>query len=148
MGLKVALIEDNPADAFLLEEALSQLAPCECVVINHGDRAMEFLRGLAADAKAALPELIVLDLNLPGRGGVDLLTFIRSTAAIRTIPVAVVSSHPKEVQAKKVAQADCYLQKPSNLEDFLALGRELLRHAAHAENPPASPDGKDQHSGE
>jgi len=125
MPLNVLIIEDNPMDAMLLEKALDRQGDCVCRVIVHGDRAVEFLQMLARDRRE-LPDLILLDLNLPGTDGVGVLNFVRNTPDLEHIPVTVVSSSPKDILARKAANADSYVTKPSSLEEFLDLGSELL----------------------
>src|SRR5690242_20547430 len=125
MSLNVLIIEDNPMDAMLLEKALERQGKFDCKVIGHGDRAVEFLRTLARDG-GALPDLILLDLNLPGTDGAGVLNLVRGTPELQHIPVTVVSSSPKDILARKAANADSYVTKPSSLEEFLDLGKELL----------------------
>jgi CheY-like chemotaxis protein len=126
MSLNVLIIEDNVVDAMLLQQALAREAQCDCTVIDQGDEAVEYLRGIAEKTSAAIPQLILLDLNLPGADGVEVFNFVRSKVRLREIPVAVVSSSPREILLSKAADADCYITKPSNLEEYLAIGRELL----------------------
>lgn len=125
MSLNVLIIEDNPMDAMLLEKALERQGEFYCKVIAHGDRAVEFLRRLARDG-GELPDLILLDLNLPGTDGAGVLHLVRATPELQHIPVTVVSSSPKDILARKAANADAYVTKPSSLEEFLGLGKELL----------------------
>lgn len=127
MPLRVLLIEDNPGDVYIIQEALSQSAECQITVVEDGDRAFRHLEQLSAGG--SLPELIVLDLNLPGKDGIELLNLIRSTARLSGLPVAVVSSSPKDVMARKAAHADCYITKPTDLDAYMAIGGELVRCA-------------------
>jgi CheY-like chemotaxis protein len=135
MSLNVLIIEDNVVDAMLVQQALAREAACDCTVIDQGDEAVEYLRGIAEDTPTAVPELILLDLNLPGADGVEVFNFVRSMVKLRDIPVAVVSSSPKEILRSKAADADCYVTKPSNLEEYLAIGKELLSCMRHAHHP-------------
>jgi CheY-like chemotaxis protein len=125
MSLNVLIIEDNVVDAMLLQQALAREAACDCTVIDQGDQAVEYLRGIA-ERPSPVPELILLDLNLPGTDGVEVFNFVRSKVKLQHIPVAVVSSSPREILLSKAADADCYVTKPSNLEEYLAIGKELL----------------------
>jgi CheY-like chemotaxis protein len=126
MSLNVLIVEDNAVDAMLLQQALAREAVCAFTVIDQGDEAVEYLRSAAEEAPTNVPELILLDLNLPGADGVEVFNFVRSKVKLRHIPVAVVSSSPREILRSRAADADCYVTKPSNLEEYLAIGKELL----------------------
>jgi len=126
MSLNVLIVEDNAVDAMLLQQALAREAVCAFTVIDQGDEAVEYLRSAAEEAPTNVPELILLDLNLPGADGVEVFNFVRSKVKLRHIPVAVVSSSPREILLSRAADADCYVTKPSNLEEYLAIGKELL----------------------
>lgn len=122
----VLLIEDNAADVFLLKEALSTHAPCDFTVVGSGDQLFRLFAEPRPEPKPPAPDLVVLDLNLPGSDGVEILRFIRAHSELRDLAVAVVSSSPKDIMMKKTAQADCYLSKPIDLDAFLAMGKDLL----------------------
>lgn len=125
MSLHIVIIDDNPGDAMLLRHALFAECDCECVVISHGDRAYEFLQQCAEGIRDR-PHLIVLDLNLPGKTGPELLGLVRSMPGLQDIPVAVVSSSPQDIVRREAAAADCYITKPSDLDAFMLVGKELF----------------------
>ena len=124
--LRVLLIEDNPTDALLLRESLAAHQPCEFTVFANGGQVCDFLQGRGQFAETGLPDLVVLDLHVPGKDGFEVLNFIRGSVELRDLVVAVVSTWPADFVAKKAAQADCHVQKPSDLDEFLALGRTIL----------------------
>jgi len=124
--LNILLVEDNEADVFLLKEALSAHALCKFTVIGHGDEVSDYFKHNGPAVGMPGPDLVVLDLNLPGKDGMEVLSLIRSNSELRDLVVAVVSSSPKDVMKKKTAQADCYVTKPVYLNEFLAIGKELL----------------------
>ncbi|HYO83481.1 MAG TPA: response regulator [Bryobacteraceae bacterium] len=120
----VVLVEDNAGDVFLIREALRLEAPCEVTVLDDGDTAFRYFRDRAYGD--TMPDLVVLDLNIPGRDGVEVLDLIRGTPELSEVAVAVVSSSPRDVLVTKAAQADCYITKPQDLDAFLAIGKDLL----------------------
>jgi len=75
------------------------------------------------------PDLIILDLNLPKRDGAEVLQVIRTTDELRSLPVVVLSSSPMDVMKSKLhkakVEANCYLTKPADLDEFLALGKRF-----------------------
>lgn len=121
--IRVLLVEDNAGDDYLIREALMQEAQCEIVTMSSGSQAYAYLSDCASAEEF---HLIVLDLNLPGRDGGELLDMIRSRPELRATAVAVLSSYPREVIARRIGQADCYVKKPVELEAYLAIGKELL----------------------
>lgn len=125
--LRILIAEDNRADSYLIREAFSrEQTDCELEILEDGDEVLQYLMRSGKFENAQLPDIIVLDLNLPKRDGAELLGLIRTHAVLRHVAVAVVSSSPEEVARRSAAQADCYIRKPSRLPQFLAIGREIL----------------------
>jgi two-component system, chemotaxis family, response regulator Rcp1 len=127
---RVLIIEDNPVDAQMVEYALheDQSWATETMVADDGEKAIELL--LDHDRpRQQLPDLIILDLNLPKRDGAEVLRVIRTTDELRKLPVVVLSSSPMDVMKNKLhkanVEANCYLTKPADLDEFLALGKRF-----------------------
>ncbi|MFK0236189.1 response regulator [Streptomyces vinaceus] len=112
----VLLVEDDIADAMLIEEALSERGARNLVQATDGVAALEHLR----DPDSPRPDLIVLDLNMPRMNGRDLLRILKSDADLQTIPVVVLttSSAPDDVAGAYTSHANAYVTKPVNLEEF------------------------------
>lgn len=131
--VKILVVEDNPADARLMRYALHKESGwhTEMVVVEDGDQAIQYLTQQSSFAHATRPDLVVLDLNLPKRDGTEVLQTIRSTGALEKLPVVILSSSPEDVSERVVQranlEADCYLMKPADVDDFLALGTVLMR---------------------
>lgn len=120
--IQVLLVEDNPADADLTRESLaaSSLA-IELKVAVSGTDAVDYIhkRGRFA-ARAAPPDLILLDLNLPGIDGKAVLAEIKRHAQLRRVPVSVLTSSTSEkdiVQSYDLG-ANCYIVKPLDFKSF------------------------------
>ena len=123
---QVLLVEDNPADARLLHEALQEASPG--LVLKTASTvaaAWEYLEGHKNGD--ALPNLIILDLNLPGAPGFELLDRLRNTWTLSWIPVVVLTSSSREqdVQQARGARADAYFVKPLDLRGYLQLAADL-----------------------
>jgi DNA-binding response OmpR family regulator len=103
----------------------------EMVVVEDGDRAIQYLTQQNPFAQATKPDLVILDLNLPKRDGTEVLQTIRTTEGLEKLPVVILSSSPADVSERVVEranlQADSYLMKPADVDDFLALGTVLMR---------------------
>ncbi|MER7805347.1 response regulator [Streptomyces parvulus] len=112
----VLLIEDDEADALLIEEALLQRGARNLGRAHDGVAGLAYLR----DPGNPRPDLIVLDLNMPRMNGRELLAVIKDDEDLCTIPVVVLttSSAPDDVTAAYQRHANAYVTKPVNLDDF------------------------------
>jgi CheY-like chemotaxis protein len=125
--LRILIAEDNPADSYLIRQAFSrENTACDLRVMEDGDEVLQYLMKSGEAQESSVPDIIVLDLNLPKRDGAELLATIRANAILKHVAVAIVSSSPEEVAMKSAAQADCYIRKPTKLAQFLAIAREIL----------------------
>jgi two-component system, chemotaxis family, response regulator Rcp1 len=124
-GLTIMLIEDNPGDVRLTREALRDLAPRELLVAEDGFEALQMLR--AGLARGERPDLILLDLNLPGKHGHEVLDEVKQDRDLRTIPVIIVtsSSSQEDVRRSYELHANCYITKPSDLDRFFEVMRGI-----------------------
>ena len=129
--MRVLVVEDNPVDVELLRLALDkeETWPVETVIAEDGEAAISLLNRQTTDPATHKPDLILLDLNLPKRDGTEILRMIRRTSELSHVPVAILSSSPGDVIQDKLmaaqVTADGYFTKPSNVDDFLGLGRVL-----------------------
>lgn len=137
---EILLAEDNPADVYLIREALREHAvECSLRVAGDGQQVLRILSGADSDPDGKRPALIILDLNLPRHDGIEILQQLRATADLRQIPVVVLTSSdsPRDRLAADRLGVTRFLRKPSNLEQFLSLGaifKALLeQHAANAQ---------------
>ena len=119
MGAPLCLlvIDDNPADLELTHLVFEQLHPPVHVrTYGSGEAALRALRA----PHAALPDVILLDLNMPRMPGLDVLRTLKADPALRHIPVVILSTscHPADVQRAYTLQASGYLQKQVSFTDF------------------------------
>ena len=118
--MKILLVEDDPGDVELTRQALSesQLA-LDLRVVSNGEKALAFLRQEREYPLAERPDLVILDLNLPGLDGQEVLAEIRSDPHLKLIPVVIfsTSSDPEDINNSYKLGANCYLQKPADLEE-------------------------------
>ncbi len=126
--IEILLVEDNPGDVDLTIEALREArVHNELHVVSDGVEAIAYLRRQGAHAGARLPDLILLDLNLPKKDGREVLAEIKSDPDLKHIPVVVLTSSDSErdvLQSYRV-HANCYLKKPTDLERFLEVVRSI-----------------------
>jgi CheY-like chemotaxis protein len=121
----ILLVEDSPEDFETTERAFRRSGLKNPIVrCSDGDEALEYLhrRGKYADAeKAPRPGVILLDLNLPGTDGREVLAEIKADSSLKQIPVVVLttSADDRDVEACYQAGASSYIQKPVDLEGFM-----------------------------
>jgi two-component system, chemotaxis family, response regulator Rcp1 len=126
--IHVLLVEDNPADADLSREVLEDCAvPVELVVAVSGTEACDYIHKLGRFDCARTPNLILLDLNLPGIDGKGVLAQIKQDAKLKQVPVCILTSSSSE---KDIAEcyslgANCYVVKAIDFKSFQALMRTL-----------------------
>jgi two-component system, chemotaxis family, response regulator Rcp1 len=127
---RILLVEDNPADADLVQEALVEAKmPGELKTVPDGAQALLYLRGAAPYAADPLPNLVLLDLNLPRVSGFQVLVQMKDDAALRQIPVVILSSSTDNSDVRKAYElhANCYVSKPTDLAEFFAAMRRLQK---------------------
>jgi CheY-like chemotaxis protein len=113
--MHILLVEDNPADARLTAEALRESKiPSSLDLIDDGDEAMAFLRREGKYRDAPRPDLVLLDLNLPKKDGMEMLAEIKGRRELRQIPVVILttSSDTQDIRRAYELHANCYVVKP------------------------------------
>ncbi len=136
--LRVLLVDDSPADARLVAEALRSDAT-ELHVATDGREALAFLRREEPYAAAPRPDLVLLDLRLPGADGKEVLAEVKRDPALRRTPVVVLSTSAAErdVRAAYDLQANAYVTKPLELDAYCeAVGSIVRFFGAVATLPP------------
>ena len=131
-------VEDDPVDVGNLRRAFSRCAipnPLHCATT--AGEALSLLRGAAGAASPLRPAIILLDLGLPGVGGLDLLRELKSDPALREIPVVVLSTsrHDRDLEAAYRLGAAGYVVKPMDFEGFVRAVGTVGRYWALCETP-------------
>ena len=120
---EILMVDDNPADIDLTREVLAQSKGHFHVnAVNDGVEAISFLKRQGKYTKAPMPDLIVLDLNLPRKDGCEVLSSIKADPALARIPVVIftTSQANSDIDRSYKLGASCYLKKPGNLPEFVA----------------------------
>lgn len=124
--LEILLVEDNPGDIRLVQEAIKTTNyDINHNVVTDGNTAVEVL--LQTEPKDSLPDLVLLDLNLPGRDGCAVLNAIREDSIVQMLPVLMLSSSSTEADIARCyeAEANAYLTKPSTLHELCEIMKEV-----------------------
>jgi two-component system, chemotaxis family, response regulator Rcp1 len=111
---RVLLVEDSPQDVRFVREALSESGNVELDVVRNGNDVIPALES------GALPDLILLDLNLPGCRGDQVLRAIRARPSMSRVPVVILSSSraPEDVRRCYEEHANSYIVKPLEYDEF------------------------------
>jgi chemotaxis family two-component system response regulator Rcp1 len=126
--IEILMVEDNPGDVRLTQEALKDAKVANRIyVVPDGVEAMAFLRRQGKYASAVRPDLILLDLNLPKKDGREVLEEIKKAPDLRRIPVVILTVSRAEEDIIKTydLHANCYITKPVDLDMFLEVVKSI-----------------------
>lgn len=126
--VQILLVEDSPSDAVLMREVLRETDSLKQLsVVKDGVEALKFLRQEKPYQEAPLPDLILLDLNLPKLDGKELLQEIKIDPVLRLIPVVVLTTSAATMDILKsyTYHANCYIIKPLELDEFIRIVQSI-----------------------
>jgi CheY-like chemotaxis protein len=121
-SIHILLVEDNEGDIILTKEAFEEKKIVNKIsVAKDGKQATDLLKSLAASGKNELPNLILLDINLPKKNGHEVLYEIKNNDQLKHIPVIILttSSSIQDVKLAYKNHANCYITKPVDLNEFM-----------------------------
>lgn len=138
---RIAIVDDNPDDIFILQRQLRRLGiTCPIATFSDGHDAMAFLRQTAeCSGRTSLPELLFLDINMPGATGFSVLCWLREQDALRNLKVVMLSgtSDPGDVALATALSADAYVTKQPSIDHIATLlnrfAPDLLPHPSEAD---------------
>jgi len=126
--IEILLVEDNPAEVRLTIEGLKEARVANNLsAVMDGDSAIEFLHRRGKYKNAPSPDLILLDLNLPGLDGRAVLRHIKEDPELKVTPVVIITSSEAESDIIKSyeAHANCFISKPIDFEGFTQVVRSI-----------------------
>ena len=121
-SIHILLIEDNEGDILLTKEALNQvMLPTTISVAKDGKEAINYLEKIAPYVNSLIPDIILLDINLPKMNGHEVLKYLKTNNKFKHIPVIMftTSSAEKDILESYKNYANCYITKPVEVDDFL-----------------------------
>ena len=124
--IHILLVDDNEGDILLTREALDDARIVNKISIAYdGLEAIDFLR--EREGGADVPDLILLDINLPRMNGTEVLEIIKNDPGLKRIPVIMLttSSAEKDILASYNNHANCYITKPVDLDRFIDVVRTI-----------------------
>jgi len=124
----VLLVEDDQGDILMTREAFEHYKIRNTLhVVTDGEQALQFLRRTGEYAKAPRPGLILLDLNLPRRDGLEVLAELKEDPELRVIPVVILTTSQAEedILRSYSLHANAYVSKPVDFERFMEVIRQI-----------------------
>jgi CheY-like chemotaxis protein len=124
----ILLVEDNPGDIRLTQEALkTSKLQVELSIARDGVEVLSFLRKEGKFADAQPPDLILLDLNLPRKSGLEVLAEIKNDSELKNIPVVILTTSESEEDILRSynLHANCYVTKPVDMHQFLKIVQQI-----------------------
>lgn len=122
--IQILLVEDNEGDILLTLEAFKEIkAKNTIAVVKDGEEAIEFLKKQGQYAESVMPNLILLDINMPKLNGIEVLDFIKKDDKLKKIPVVMLttSSSESDISACYEKSANCFITKPLDFGNFLSV---------------------------
>lgn len=147
LGFNILHVEDDPNDVLLLQRAFKKSGVAASVhSVTDGDRAVAYLSGqqeFSERAKFPLPHLVLLDLKMPRKSGLEVLEWIRSQPGLRRVVVVVFTSsrHDQDVNRAYELGANSYMVKPVGFDSLTELSRTLYHYWGELNQRPASQTG-------
>lgn len=126
--IEILLVEDNPADADLTIRRMKEAKALNHIsAVENGTEALAYLRKQGRFSAARTPRLILLDLNLPGMSGQDVLREIRQDQDLALIPVVILTSSEAEedIALSYQLQANAYICKPVDLQGYRKIANAI-----------------------
>lgn len=125
----IMLVEDNPADLRLTQEVFEEAEfEHRLLVARDGEQALAMLRGTPPHGELPLPDIVLLDLNIPRKNGLEVLRSMKQDPRLKRIPVLILSTSRAETDfaAAYDAHANAFVTKPTDWGEFAELAR-LIR---------------------
>lgn len=124
--LKILLIEDDMIEVMKVNRTISSLKlPHEVIEVGNGEEALDYLK-----SENSLPDIILLDLNMPKMNGVEFLNILRSDQVLKYLPTIILttSSNQKDILECYKAGVAGYIVKPLKYEDYVEKLTNLLKY--------------------
>lgn len=138
-NLEILLLEDNQGDVELIKLAFQAAnSTCHLAIANDGVEGMDYLHKRGKFIDATTPHVVLADLNMPRMGGKEFLSLVKGDAALKTIPVIIMTSseNPSEVLECYRLHANCYVLKPSSIDSLFEFTKRLEDFWTHNVRPP------------
>ena len=139
----ILVVEDNPGDVQLIREGFQRLGHAHTLShVSDGQEALAFLQKRDNFADALTPDLVVLDLSLPGRHGLEVLAELKRDPRLHRIPVVVFSNSSAQADVDKSYElhASSYVTKARNVREFFSSFSALDKYWCEVARLPSHPE--------
>jgi two-component system, chemotaxis family, response regulator Rcp1 len=122
--IHILLVEDNEGDILLTMEAFEEAKTDTTLsVVRDGKEALDYINQEGKYANVKMPNLLLLDVNLPKKNGYEVLKFMKGTDSLKHIPIIMLttSSSEKDINLAYSNHANCYITKPVEVGDFISV---------------------------
>jgi CheY-like chemotaxis protein len=127
-SIDILVVEDNPGDARLIKEVLNDNKVYSSLyIVNDGVEAMNFLHREGKYKDVSIPDLIILDLNLPRKDGREVLAEIKADVKLKHIPIVImtISQAEEDILKSYNLHANCFITKPIDLNQFIKVVKSI-----------------------
>lgn len=137
--MEILLVEDNEDDILLIKMAIQDNPLFKLTVVRDGEEAMSYLRQEGRYSDAPLPDLLLLDINMPRKDGFEVLDEIKSDPWLEYLPVVMLTTSDSETDIRKsyLGGACSFITKPRNFEKFRDLIVGFARYWTYVSSVPA-----------
>ena len=135
----VLVAEDDPNDVFFLRRAFKEAAiELPLQIARDGEEAIQYLAGVMRDRERLAPCLILLDLKMPQKTGMEVLAWLREQPILKCVPAIVFSSsgHQRDIELAYSLGANAFVVKPSSTEGRIAFARMIKSFWLDLNQPP------------
>jgi CheY-like chemotaxis protein len=139
-SVEILLVEDNEDDVVIIREVFAEMELATLIsVVRDGEEAVAYLKRQGKYKQARVPDIVLLDINMPKKNGFEVLEEIRKDARLRALPVIMLTtSHREEDVVRSYANGACsYIQKAVNLNQFVQLIRQFEHYWTGVSRIPA-----------
>ncbi len=122
--MKILLAEDNEGDIILTTDAFEEAkTPVTLNVVRDGKEIIDYLTRSGEHADAEMPDLVMLDVNMPKKNGHEVLRFIKENEKLKHIPVIMftTSNSDRDINLAYNNHVNCYISKPTDIKDYLKI---------------------------
>ena len=139
----ILLVEDNEGDILLTREAFEEAKlATRLSIVRDGKQALDFLNKQGNYVNAEMPDLILLDVNLPKKNGHQVLQYVKTNEMLKHLPVIMLttSSSEKDINLSYNNYANCFITKPVDVNDFLSVITKIENFWISVVNLPVTKD--------
>ena len=138
--VKVLLVEDNEDDVLLAQESFADAKTVEIIyVVSNGEELLAYLRKQGDYKTAIVPDVVLMDINMPRMNGLEALQAVKQDPELRYIPVIMLttSNRSEDVNSAFNFGASSYIPKPNGFKEFQRVAQNFAEYWVHTSLVPS-----------